>query len=170
MRISVVTVCFNSAATIRGCIDSVQAQTFREFEHIIIDGGSSDETLEILENSGHSKMIIVSEKDEGIYHAMNKGVRLSSGDVIHFLNSDDYYANNSVLQKVHDAFLNNAEIVIGDVDYGTNGKPNVWRVSAPSKMKIALGWHPSHQDFCKRSLFEEYGFLIPTFQSLPILS
>ena len=103
--ISVITVCFNSEATIGQCIESVRNQKFQDFEHIIIDGGSSDRTIEILNEQMHSKMRVVSEPDEGIYDAWNKGIRIAEGCVVHFLNSDDFYANDGILLEVYNAFL-----------------------------------------------------------------
>ena len=158
MFVSVVTVCFNSELTIKECIESVRSQSLKDYEHIIIDGGSSDRTLEIIESCMHQRMKVISEPDDGIYDAMNKGVKVAKGDVIHFLNSDDTYVDDGVLQLVYEAFSDETEIVIGDVDYGRSQDSNVWRVEAPSTMKIALGWHPPHPGFfCRRALFHEYG-------------
>src|SRR5687767_14136440 len=99
MKISVITVTFNSARTVKDTIESVQAQQFPQVEHIIIDGLSSDNTLPVVRQYSNIA-VVVSEKDSGIYDAMNKGIRLASGDVIGILNSDDVYADNNVLNEV----------------------------------------------------------------------
>ena len=108
-------------------------------------------------------MRVVSEPDEGIYDAMNKGIRIAEGCVVHFLNSDDFYANDGILLEVYNAFSDGVNIVIGNVDYGSEAKPNVWRVSEPNLLKISLGWHPPHPSFfCTRSCFKEYGLFDET--------
>lgn len=98
-RISIITVCYNSAQTIRRTLESIAGQTYRNIECIIVDGGSSDDTLNIISEYGHVVAKMISEPDGGIYEAMNKGVRMATGDWIHILNSDDYYAAPDVLQK-----------------------------------------------------------------------
>jgi glycosyltransferase involved in cell wall biosynthesis len=97
-KISVITVCYNSAQTIRRTLESVVGQTYQNVEYIIVDGGSSDETLAIVDDYGHAISKIISEPDKGVYDAMNKGIGVSTGDWIHILNSDDYYAAPGVLQ------------------------------------------------------------------------
>ena len=97
--ISIVTVTYNSEATLLDTLGSVRNQTFRDLEHIVVDGGSTDKTLELLKAAGDSVRWI-SEPDKGIYDAMNKGIRLARGHWIHLLNSDDYYASNEVLAQV----------------------------------------------------------------------
>lgn len=97
--LSVVTATYNSAATLRDTLESVRQQTFRDLEHIIVDGGSTDGTIEILKEYG-SSIRWISEPDRGIYDAMNKGIAMSSGRWIHLLNSDDFYASNNVLEKI----------------------------------------------------------------------
>jgi glycosyltransferase involved in cell wall biosynthesis len=98
-ELSIVTVTYNSAATLQDTLNSVQGQTYRDFEHVVVDGGSTDGTIDILERSG-STVCWISEPDAGIYDAMNKGIRLAGGRWIHLLNSDDYYASNDVLGRV----------------------------------------------------------------------
>ena len=87
--ISVITVCYNSEQFISSCIESVNSQSYAHVEHIFIDGGSTDNTLEIIQNHANRNIIVVAEPDRGIYDAMNKGVELSTGEIIGFLNSDD---------------------------------------------------------------------------------
>ena len=132
-KISVVTVSFNSAATIKETLDSVKHQDYHYVEHIIIDGASTDNTLEIVEREKTSIHILISEPDKGIYDAMNKGFHNSSGDIVAFLNSDDVYHNKTVLSKVANAFVNedvdyvygNLEILDNDGRLLRNWKPGV---------------------------------------------
>ena len=100
MKISIITVCFNSEETIVSTLNSVLSQTYDDIEHIIIDGGSIDRTLDILEQYKFKNKIIVSEPDEGIYDAMNKGIKLAKGDIITILNSDDIYQSSSTISDV----------------------------------------------------------------------
>ena len=118
MKISIVTVCFNSADTIESTLQSVACQTYSRIEHIIVDGGSSDGTLEIINSFPHVSSCI-SESDSGIYDAMNKGLALATGDVVCILNSDDFYPNDNVIEEVAQIFESNSEvaIVLGSVDY-----------------------------------------------------
>lgn len=104
MKISIITVCYNSASTIRDAVDSVLSQRDVELEYIVIDGGSTDGTVDILKGYGGRISFLVSEPDEGIYDAMNKGVSLATGDVVGILNSDDFYAHDQVLSQVLNAF------------------------------------------------------------------
>jgi glycosyltransferase involved in cell wall biosynthesis len=109
MKLSIITVCYNSAATIRDAVDSVLEQEGVELEYIVIDGQSSDETVDVLKTYGERVTHLVSEPDHGIYDAMNKGVALATGDVVGILNSDDFYADASVLSEVVTAFEGNRE-------------------------------------------------------------
>jgi len=104
MKLSIITVCYNSAATIREAVDSVLSQQGVELEYIVIDGGSTDGTVEILKGYGERIATLVSEPDQGIYDAMNKGVALATGEVVGILNSDDFYADTTVLAEVMAAF------------------------------------------------------------------
>lgn len=100
MKISIITVCFNSAGTIADTIRSVAGQTYPDVEHIIVDGASTDDTVAVVRNLPSRVSQVVSEPDAGIYDAMNKGLRLATGELVGFLNSDDYYADPSVLSDV----------------------------------------------------------------------
>src|SRR5689334_9469497 len=100
MKVSIITVAYNSGATIGDTIKSVIHQTYKDIEYIIIDGASTDNTMSIVEACKDKIHTIISEPDKGLYHAMNKGIRYATGDVIGILNSDDYYENNRVIEKV----------------------------------------------------------------------
>src|SRR6187399_1236579 len=118
MLISIITATFNSATTIANCISSVNNQTYPHVEHIIIDGASKDNTLEVIHSLPNRITKIVSEPDKGIYDAMNKGIRLATGDVIGILNSDDLYQDDFVLEKIAAIFLsNNTDCVHADLYY-----------------------------------------------------
>ena len=161
MKISIITVTYNSEKTIRTTLDSVAKQTWHEIEHIIIDGSSSDRTLEIIKEFPHVSLVI-SEKDKGIYDAMNKGIRKSSGDVIGFLNSDDWFYSDTIIEEIHDGFNLNVDAVYGDLVFVSNELDTVpkriW-ISEPYKNEAFLtGWVPPHPTFyAKKSVFLQYG-------------
>ena len=109
-RATVITTSLNSEKTIKDTICSVNEQTFKNIEHIFIDGNSSDKTIEIIKNNMQKNSILISEKDNGIYHAMNKGIKLSKGEIIFILNSDDTFYNNSIVQSVMNIFSKNKDL------------------------------------------------------------
>ncbi len=121
MKITVITVCRNSAATLQDTLESVLAQSWTGYEYLVVDGGSTDGTLEMLqdvEGRFHGRLKWISEPDNGIYDAMNKGVRMSSGDVVGFLNADDYYQDNGVLETIAGAFAQHGtDAVHGNLHY-----------------------------------------------------
>ena len=124
MKISVITVCFNSQATIERSIQSVVAQQWPEVEHIVIDGGSTDGTLAILERFRPHLAVLVSEPDKGIYDAMNKGLARATGDVVCFLNADDQYANATVLAQVAQQMrTHQLDALVADVGFFKADKP-----------------------------------------------
>lgn len=160
---SVVTVCFNSAQTIAKALQSVASQNWPSFEHIVIDGGSSDGTMEVVDRFAAGLSHIVSERDRGIYDAMNKGVALATGDVICFLNSDDAYAHADVLRKVGELFeRTGAEAVFGDVAFFKPGDSSRvvrrYDSSAFTPARLAYGVMPAHPAlFIKREIFARVG-------------
>lgn len=163
MKVSIITVCYNSAVTIRDAVDSVLAQQGVELEYIVIDGQSSDDTVEILKTYGDRITKLVSEPDHGIYDAMNKGVALATGDVIGILNSDDFYADSSVLAEVVAAFVDESiDCVYGDLDYvdaeDTDRVVRAWRSGEMTPGAFRRGWHPAHPTFfVRRSVYERVG-------------
>jgi glycosyltransferase involved in cell wall biosynthesis len=164
MRISLITVTYNSATTIASCIASVNAQTYPNIEHIIIDGASKDNTLEIINSIPNRVSKIISEPDTGIYDAMNKGIQLATGDVIGVLNSDDFFTADNVLEKIVEVFKNNEiNAVYGDICFvkPENLKKVVRYYSAkwfnPSLFRF--GFMPPHPSFyARRECFEKFGF------------
>lgn len=161
--ISVITVVFNGAATLEHTIRSVIGQTYDNVEHIIIDGGSTDATLDILRKYEDNIDYWVSEKDNGIYDAMNKGIRLATGDVVGILNSDDFYAGPQVIEKVTALFKESgADALFADLVYvRPDNLDRVVRYYSGAGFtpdKFAWGWMPPHPTFfVRRELYERYG-------------
>src|SRR5664279_467264 len=122
--VSLVTACYNSAATIADTLRSVNAQTYPHIEYIVVDGGSSDATLQILGSQGRRIAQLVSEPDRGIYDAMNKGVRLAAGDVVGFINSDDFFASPEAIATIVAGFSDpEVDAVYGDLCYVKQDRP-----------------------------------------------
>jgi glycosyltransferase involved in cell wall biosynthesis len=163
IKISVVTVCWNAAETIEKCLNSVKQQKYPNIEHIIIDGSSTDQTLNIISNQNSPLITLVSEPDNGIYDAMNKGLKLAKGEIIHFLNADDYYVDEDVIADVAHAFNDGNQIILGNVRYG--GTQHTWLCTEPTKYKIKFGWHPPHPGFfCSRKTYETVGKFNTSYQ------
>jgi len=163
MKITIITVVWNNKKTIRDAIDSVLAQTYRDIEYIIIDGASTDGTIEIIKSYGDRISNFVSEPDNGIYDAMNKGIKLSSGDVIGLLNSDDLYINENVIEKISMMFKSQrVDSIFADLVYvKRNDKEKIVRYFDSSKFKLSMfayGFMPAHPTFfVKKSIYEKYG-------------
>lgn len=159
---SIITVSFNSEATIGDTIRSVNRQTYQNIEHVFIDGGSSDSTVDIISRDSTLKKLVISEKDKGIYDAMNKGINLSKGKFVAILNSDDCFAHENVLFDVIKLFKNEVDIVYGNISYFKD-KPEsvvrIWRTSEYSSGAFTRGWHPPHPAFfVARRAYESYGY------------
>jgi glycosyltransferase involved in cell wall biosynthesis len=161
LKISLITVAFNAESTISRCIQSVISQTFKNVEYIIVDGGSTDKTIQIIEQYKDHINIFLSEPDDGIYDAMNKGIKLANGHIIGMLNADDFFTDTNTLSAVADAFAQqNTSIIYGDLDY-INAKGKVireWRSGNYFPGMYNWGWMPPHPTFyCKRELFFTLG-------------
>ncbi len=162
VKISIITAVLNGADTISDCIKSIQSQTV-PVEHIVIDGGSTDSTLEIIEEYKSDIAQVVSEPDKGIYDAMNKGLRLVSGDVIGILNADDFYAGPEVLEKVANAFsYENVDSCYCDLVYVNSKNSNqvlrYWHSGEFKSHNFYWGWMPPHPTFyVRRNVYEKYG-------------
>lgn len=160
--ISIVTVCLNAERHIASCLDSVAGQTVAA-EHIVVDGGSTDRTLAILQASGNSRVSVVSEPDDGMYDALNKGIARASGDIVGLLHADDYFAGDSVLARVQSSFADPAVAsCYGDLEYVDNEPPNkvvrYWRSGGFSKKRFLWGWMPPHPTFfVRREVYERLG-------------
>ena len=163
---SIITATFNSAKTLKDTIQSVLRQTNKDFEYLIIDGGSTDETIDIVksyESEFSGRLKWVSEKDQGIYDAMNKGIKMASGDVVGILNSDDYFTSDDILQTVDNAFKSHEiDAIYGDIHFIRDGNPQKCVRYYSSRMFrpfwLRFGFMPAHPSFyCKREVFEKAG-------------
>lgn len=161
VKISLVTISYNAEKTIQKCIDSVLSQTYEDVEYIIIDGNSSDGTLDIIHKNASYIDFFKSEPDQGIYEAMNKGILQATGDVIGFLNADDYFDNIHVISELAASFTNNnIDILYADLDYvNSSGKIiRRWRSGEFDLEKFNWGWMPPHPTFyAKRELYTQFG-------------
>jgi glycosyltransferase involved in cell wall biosynthesis len=171
MKISIITACLNNADTIEETIRSVTEQDYAEMEYIIIDGGSSDKTPEIIEKYKSKISKIVSGKDDGIYFALNKGIDFSTGDVIAFLHADDVYAHAHVLSQVMKTIKEKkVESVYGDLFYvDRNDLSRVirnWKAGEYKDGLFTKGWMPPHPAFfLKKSCYEKFGKFNTSFRS-----
>jgi glycosyltransferase involved in cell wall biosynthesis len=164
IKISIITVCYNSAATIEATIQSVLEQTHADIEYIIIDGGSSDQTMDIVRAYQDRISIVVSEKDKGMYDAMNKGIRMATGDVIGTLNSDDFFAAPDAVAAIADAFQQQpaCQAVFGDVAFVSPKDPSRIIRHYSSRyfniQRFRYGYMPPHPTFyVRRSCYENLG-------------
>lgn len=167
MKLSIITVTYNSERTLRDTMESILSQTFQDFEYIIVDGSSKDATLDIIreyEPLFRGKMRYVSEPDKGIYDAMNKGFAMATGDVIGILNSDDFFTSDDVLQAVVDGFAGEyVDAVYADIHYvNTDDLTKCVRYYSSSVFRpwmMRFGMIPAHPSFyCRKVVYDQYGF------------
>ncbi|UEG49445.1 glycosyltransferase [Ferruginibacter lapsinanis] len=163
MKISLITVTYNSEKFLEDCIKSVVIQDYHSIEHIIIDGGSSDGTIQIIKKYNDHIAKWISEKDEGMYDAINKGMAMATGDVIGILNSDDMLASSDVISAIVTAFeQNGVDSVYGDLAYvaqeDTQKVHRFWKGNSYKRSRFNFGWMPAHPTFyVKRSVVEKLG-------------
>ena len=163
MKISIITVCYNSATTITDTLSSVGDQSYDNIEHIVVDGGSSDGTIELLKRYGKRVSKLVTGPDNGIYDAMNKGIALATGDYVAYLNADDFYTNNKVIQQVAKAIHEtNTDAIFGDLSYVKRNNPETrvryWKSQMFQPGSFVRGFAPPHPTFfMKRNLLNELG-------------
>lgn len=166
MTISVITATYNSGATLRDTLESVLRQSFSDFEHIVVDGGSKDNTLDIVreyEPRYGGRLRWISESDKGIYDAMNKGICMTTGDVVGILNSDDFYTSSDVLECVAKAMVDlDVDAVYGDVHFvgaGDLSRCIRYYTSRPfHRGWMRFGFMPAHPSFyCRKTVYEKYG-------------
>jgi glycosyltransferase involved in cell wall biosynthesis len=163
VKISILTVSYNSAKTIESTIQSVRAQDHNDIEYIVVDGASTDGTLEIIKAHEGTVQRWVSEPDKGIYDAMNKAILMAQGDVIGVLNSDDFYSDSSILSQVAEAFANpDVDAVYGDLVFvdpeNLNRVVRTYSSSHWKPKKFAWGFMPAHPTFfVRRKYYEQYG-------------
>lgn len=168
MKISIITVCYNSSNTIEKTILSVANQTYHDIEYIIVDGSSSDGTLEILKKYNNLVTIWISEPDKGLYDAMNKGIIMATGDLVGILNSDDTFKSNTVLEELAQFHSSNIiDASIGDI-IQHNDKNEIIRLYSSKNWKpekLSIGFMPPHPSiFFKRDLFDKYGLYNLSFK------
>lgn len=163
MKTSIITVAYNARDTIAATLESVAAQTHQHIEHIVVDGASTDGTLEIIQQNGKHVARLISEPDKGIYDAMNKGLGLATGEVIGFLNADDVYADDGVLQRVAEIMVrNDLDALFGDAEFVNPARPTRsvrrYRSEHFRPDRIAWGWMPAHPSlFLRRGVYERFG-------------
>lgn len=163
MRISVITAAYESETTVGEAISSVAAQTHADVEHLVVEGNSRDGTLAAIERARHDRMRLISEPDEGIYDALNKGVRSATGDVLGFIHSDDFLAHDRVLERIAAAFEDPAvEAVFSDLVYvsqaDTSRVIRHWSTGAFHPRRLKYGWMPAHPTlYLRREVYERFG-------------
>lgn len=171
MLVTIITVCLNSNKTIEETILSVLSQSYNDIQYILIDGGSTDGTLHTINKYKDRLDVIVSEKDNGIYDAMNKGLLLSKGKIIGILNSDDLYSSNDVISHIVDAFYKfNPKIVFGDLIHISNKKPyhatRYYNAKHFKAWKLRFGWMPPHPaSFFHKSIYDLHGHYLTSFKT-----
>ena len=164
MKISIITVSYNSAKTIEDTIKSVLSQTYPDIEYIIIDGGSTDGTLEIIKKYRDKIAKFISEPDKGLFDALNKGIKMATGEIVGILHSDDFYADGKIIESIAGAMAKqNADVCWGDLVYVDRNDiekaVRYWKSSSYKKGKFKKGWMPPHPTFfAKKELFEKYGY------------
>ncbi|MBO4690285.1 MAG: glycosyltransferase [Paludibacteraceae bacterium] len=162
MKISIITITYNSAATLQHALDSVLSQTYPDIEHVLVDGASRDGTRELIEKYAreHANVRWVSEKDGGIYNAINKGIRMATGDIIGFLHSDDQLYSADSIEQVAEAFeSSHADVVYGDLQYCKGGRVvRRWKSNAFSPRSLKFGWMPPHPTvYVRREVYQQVG-------------
>lgn len=170
MNISIITVAFNAAPTLADTLQSVASQTHAEIEHIVIDGASTDGTRDVVASHGAHIARLVSEPDKGIYDAMNKGITLATGEIIGFLNADDIYSDDEVLERVDEIMTrNNLDALFGDAEFVNPARPaqpvRRYRSQRFRPERVAWGWMPAHPTlFLRRSVYERFGHFRTDFR------
>lgn len=163
VKISIITVVFNNEKTIEDTILSIEAQTHPDIEHIVVDGASTDGTMDVVRRHRGKIAKLVSEPDEGIFDAMNKGIRLATGEVIAFLNADDIYADNTVLEQVASVFSDSSVdacyanlVYVDPVDL--NKVVRFWKSQDFKPGLFQKGWVPAHPTFfARKKVYQQYG-------------
>ncbi len=164
MNFSIIIPTFNSAQNIKTNLDSIKSQTYKDYQLVIIDNNSSDETIEIIKKYNFPNIKFLIERDNGIFDAINKGIELSDKEIISILHSDDFYSDENVLQDIINAFQENDinDIVFGDLIYvkkkNINYNLRYWRPGAYQGKSFFKGWHPPHPSFfVKKKIYTKFG-------------
>jgi len=170
MKLSIVTVCLNSVETIEDTIKSVLIQDYEDIEYIVVDGGSSDGTLDILTKYQSRISRCISEPDKGIYDAMNKGIKLTSGDIVATLNANDVYADETIVGQMLEFIQKNGlDAAYGDLAYinpnNDNHVTRFWKAGEYKRGAFYHGWVMPHPTFfCRKQVFDKYGYFNNSFQ------
>lgn len=172
MKVSIVTVTWNSAATLSRTISSVLRQTYKDIEYIVVDGLSTDDTINIIkanEAAFKGRMRWISEKDDGIYDAMNKGIRMASGDIVGILNSDDFLTADDIIEKIVQGFTDDTDAIYGDVQFikdSDSRKCVRYYSGRPFRpWMVRYGYIPPHPSFyVRRTIYEKYGLYDNSFR------
>ena len=170
MKISIITVCYNSEKHIKSAIESVINQTYQNIEYIIVDGASKDRTVEIVKSYGNKITKFVSEPDKGIYDAMNKGFKMATGDYLAIINSDDFYMHNNVISSVvAELELKKTDCLFADLIYveenNSDKQVRYWKSKPFVKNSFKKGWHPPHPTFfVKNEIYKKYGYFDLSFK------
>ncbi|MEJ5992814.1 glycosyltransferase family 2 protein [Pedobacter sp. Du54] len=163
MKISIITVVYNGEAFLEDCIKSVIAQDYATIEYIVVDGGSKDGSLKIIDRYKEHISQFISERDNGMYDALNKGIRMATGEVIGVLHADDMFASSDVIRSVANCFISqNPDALYGNLNYvdplNTHKIIRKWISKPYTNRRIFLGWMPAHPTFyAKKTLFEAFG-------------
>lgn len=169
MKISIITVCYNRASVIQKAIESVLAQTYKNIEYIVVDGASTDGSMKVIESYKNRIQRIVSEPDHGMYEAINKGIRMATGDVVGLMHSDDYFYDNQTVESIAQAFEESgADLVYGNGVYvehdRTERMVRKWISGEYQRKKVARGWLPLHPTvYIRREKMEELGLYNESF-------
>ncbi len=170
LKVSIVTVVFNGEATIEDAIVSIRSQDYGNIEHIIIDGGSTDKTASIVNRYTQNSDIFISEPDNGLYDAMNKGIKLATGDIIATLNSDDFYADSNVVSGIVEFIEKyNVDAAYGDLVYvdqkDISKEVRFWKAGPYVSNAFLSGWVPPHPAFfCRKEIYEKFGYFNNKFK------
>lgn len=162
-KISLITATFNSSATLPATLQSLAAQTYRNVEHLVIDGCSSDDTMQLVQSDSFANRVALTEPDDGLFDALNKGIARATGDVIGILHSDDVLASEDVLQSIAGEFHDPAVLAVyGNLTYETRDAPHktirYWRGGEFTLAKLRQGWMPPHPTlYLRRSIYERFG-------------
>lgn len=163
LKVSLITAVYKSAETVGEAIASVAKQTHVDLEHVIVEGASNDGSLEAVKRAGHDRMRLISEPDTGIYNALNKGIKLATGDVIGFIHSDDFLAHEGVLARISAAFEDpSVEAVFSNLDYVSQADTSQiirhWSTGAFHPRRLKYGWMPAHPTlYLRREVYERFG-------------
>lgn len=171
MKVSIITVCYNSSQTIENTIQSVVSQNYSNIEYIIVDGLSSDDTLKIIDRYKNKITKVISEKDNGIYDAINKGISVSTGDIVAILHADDFYTNENVISTIVNDFVNKrVDAIYGDLQYvdrlDTNQIKRNWVSGEYNKENFLKGWMPPHPSFfVTKECYNKFGVFNTSLKS-----